>query len=95
MVIPFGASYDASVAEVKAACMAAVGGVDGILPDPEPAVHVERYGESNIDYAIYCWCREEDYWTVYYGLTESLQGVFAEAKVEFSYRHLNVHIMEK
>ena len=95
VVIPFGASYDASVAEVKAACMAAVGGVDGILPDPEPAVHVERYGESNIDYAIYCWCSEADYWSVYYGLTESLQGVFAEAKVEFSYQHLNVHIVDK
>ena len=87
VVIPFGVSYDASIA--------AVGGVDGILPDPEPAVHVERYGESNIDYAIYCWCREADYWSVYYGLTESLQGVFAEAKVEFSYQHLNVHIVDK
>ena len=69
--------------------------VDGILADPAPAVHVERYGESNIDYAIYCWCSEADYWSVYYGLTESLQGVFAEAKVEFSYQHLNVHIVDK
>ena len=94
VVIPFGVSYDASIAEVKAACMTAIGGVDGILADPAPAVHVERYGESNIDYAIYCWCREADYWSVYYGLTENLQGVFAEAKVEFSYQHLNVHIVE-
>ena len=104
VVIPFGVSYDASIAEVKAAWVettdeqtltALLDWVDGILADPAPAVHVERYGESNIDYAIYCWCREADYWSVYYGLTESLQGVFAEAKVEFSYQHLNVHIVDK
>lgn len=95
VVIPFGASYDASIAEVKAACMRAIDATDGILSEPAPVVHAERYGESNIDYAIYCWCKEADYWSVYYGLTESLQGIFAEAKVSFSYPHVNVHIMDR
>lgn len=95
VVIPIGASYDASVADVKKACMDAIGAVDGILSDPAPTVHVERYGESNIDYAIYCWCEVDDYWPVYYGLLEGLQGAFAAANVEISYNHLNVHIMDK
>lgn len=95
VVIPIGASYDAPIAEVQKACMDAISTVEGILPDPAPAVHVEHYGESNIDYAIYCWCKEADYWSVYYGILESLQGTFAKANVEISYNHLNVHIMDK
>lgn len=95
VIIPIGASYDAPIAEVRKACMDAISTVEGILPDPTPAVHVEHYGESNIDYAIYCWCKEADYWSVYYGILESLQGTFAAANVEISYNHLNVHIMDK
>lgn len=95
VVVNFGASYDATIAEVKKACTNAMEGITGILSDPAPAIHVENYGESNIDYAIYCWCKENDYFSVYYGLLESLQGAFAEANIEFSYNHLNVHIMDK
>lgn len=95
VVVPIGASYDAPVADVRKACMDALSTVEGILPDPVPAVHVEHYSDSNIDYAIYCWCKESDYWAVYYGILESLQGTFASANVEISYNHLNVHIMDK
>lgn len=95
VVIPFGASYDASVAEVQKACMDVISKVEGVLSDPAPAVHVERYGESNIDYAIYCWCKVADYWPVYYGLLENIQNTFAAANVEISYNHLNIHIMDK
>lgn len=95
VVIPIGASYDVPVAGVQKACMDAISTVAGILSDPAPAVHVERYGESNIEYAIYSWCKVDDYWPVYYGILESLQGTLAKENVEISYNHLNVHIMDR
>lgn len=94
VVIPFGASYDAPIADVQEACMDVISKVEGVLSDPAPAVHVERYGESNIEYAIYCWCKVADYWPVYYGLLENIQSTFAAANVEISYNHLKVHIMD-
>lgn len=95
VVVPFGASYDAPVADVRKACMDVISKVDGVLSDPAPTVHVENYNDSNIDYAIYCWCRVADYWPVYYGILENIQSTFAAANVEISYNHLNVHIMDK
>ena len=95
VVVNFSATYDAAIADVKKACMNAIADVIGVLSDPAPSIHVENYGESNIDYAIYCWCKDTDYYPVYYGLLENLQGAFAEAGVEFSYNHLNVHILDK
>lgn len=95
VIVKFSATYDAAIDDVKKACMGIIENVVGILSDPAPSVHVENYGESNIDYAIYCWCKVDDYYPVYYGLIESLQGAFAKANVEFSYNHLNVHILDK
>lgn len=95
VVVKFGVSYDATIAEVRNACMNALNRVNGVLSDPAPSVHVENYGESNIDHAIYCWCKEDDYFPVYYGILENLQSTFAEAGIEFSYNHLNVHIIDK
>ena len=73
----------------------AVEGTPGILEDPAPAVYVTGYGESAIEYTIYCWCAAADYLDVKFTLSERLRPAFAEQGVEMTYNHLNVHIVEK
>lgn len=89
------ASYDASAEDVKAACYEALSNTDLILDDPGSAVYVSNYGESSIEYTIFAWCKASDYWPVYFGLGEALRPAFANHKVEMTYDHLNVHIVEK
>lgn len=89
------ASYDDGTEAVKAACRAALEGTPGILEDPAPAVYVTGYGESAIEYTIYCWCAAADYLDVKFTLSERLRPAFAEQGVEMTYNHLNVHIVEK
>jgi small conductance mechanosensitive channel len=89
------ASYDASTEDVKAACQKAFHMTDRILPDPAPAVHLSNYGESSIEYTLFCWTKAETYWDVYYDLTEHLRETFAQAGVEMTYDHLNIHIVEQ
>jgi small conductance mechanosensitive channel len=88
------ASYDAPTATVKAACFEALKRTDKILEDPAPSVYLTEYGSSSISYTIYCWTLPGDYWDVYYALGEELRNTFAEAGVEMTYDHLNVHIVE-
>ena len=88
------ASYDAPTATVKAACFEALRRTDKILEDPAPSVYLTEYGSSAISYTIYCWTLPGDYWDVYYALGEELRSTFAEAGVEMTYDHLNVHIVE-
>ena len=87
--IRVGASYDAAVSDVRAACLDAAARVPGVLPDPAPIVYVDSYGESSISYIVRVWCRSEDYTDVYYGLTEGLKAAFDEHGVEMPYNHLN------
>ena len=89
------ASYDAPTDTVKAACRTALSRTAGVLADPEPKVWLTDYGASAIEYTVYCWSSVGDYWDVYFSLGENLRGAFAEAGVEMTYDHLNVHIVEQ
>ena len=88
------ASYDAPTETVKAACLEAAR-LPGVLEDPAPSVYLTNYGESAIEYTVYCWAAPGDYWDVYFALVEGLRERFAAHGVEMTYDHLNVHIVEK
>lgn len=88
------ASYDAPTETVKAACQKALDMTENILPDPAPAIRLTSYGQSSIEYTVYCWAATDVYWDVHYALGEHLRAAFAEHGVEMTYDHLNVHIVE-
>ena len=89
------ASYDASVDDVRRACLEAVARTAKVHKAPAPVVLINSYGESSISYAVRMWCDCADYWDVYFESLENIRTCFAEAGVEMTYNHLNVHIVEK
>ena len=88
------ASYGAPTETVKAACYRAVEATEHILPDPAPAVYLTAFGESGIDFTVYCWAAAEDFWGAQFALAENLRAEFAKAGVEIPYNKLDVHIVE-
>ena len=91
----FTTSYECPTEEVKAAIMDAVAKDERILSDPAPFVRLLEYKGSTVEYVVRVWCRNADYWDVYFGLNENVRESFAEKGVKFSYEHVNVHIVEK
>lgn len=89
----FGAGYEYPTETVIAALREMAAGIPGALTDPAPAVHVENYAASNIEYIVRVWCRHEDYWDVYYAVNEAVPAAFEKAGVSMSYEHMNVHMM--
>ena len=89
----FGAGYEHPTETVLAALREMVAGIPGALTDPAPAVHVEAYAASNIQYVVRVWCRHEDYWDVYYAINEAVPAAFEKAGVSMSYEHVNVHMV--
>ncbi len=88
-------SYDAPTGQVTALLSKLAGEHPLVLADPEPAVHVEEYGDSAIRYVMRVWCANADYWTVYYDLLDGFKPAFDEAGVEMTYPHVNVHMVER
>lgn len=88
------ASYDAPTEAVKAACRKALSATENVLEDPAPAVRLSAYGDSGIEYTVFCWASAEDYWEVHFALAENLRTAFGEAGVEIPYNKLDVRILE-
>ena len=94
-VIQVTASYDAPTETVRQACFRAIEQCGPILSDPAPEVLLSNYLDSSIEYTVRVWCKPEDYGNVYFPLLAKLRETFAEAGVEMTYNHLNVHLMDK
>ena len=91
----FTASYECDTESVKAAIFDAIAKDERILSDPAPFVRLLEYKGSTVEYVVRVWCKNADYWDVYFNLNENVRESFAAKGVKFSYEHVNVHIVEK
>ncbi len=91
----FSASYDAPTETVKTAIREVLDAIPAVRQDPKPVIWINAYGASSIDYVVRAWTTTQDYWDVYYALMEGVRDSFARHKVEMTYNHLNVHLLEK
>ena len=85
------ASYDEPTKKVIAALMEAAK-AEGVLEDPAPFAAVEKYGDSAISYVLRVWCKQENYWNVYFTVNEKIRESFTDNGVTMTYAHLNVHL---
>lgn len=88
-------SYDAPVEKVMD-CLVRLGRAHPkAAEDPAPAAHVKGYGANAIEYVLWVWCDNGDYWPMYYDLMEGLKPALDREGIEMTYNHLNVHLLER
>ena len=87
-------SYENDTQAVKDAILDAIAKDERILADPAPFVRLLEYKGSTVEYVVRVWCKNADYWDVYFNLNENVRASFADKGVKFSYEHVNVHIVE-
>ena len=65
------------------------------LDEPEaPFVRVRSYGDSAVNLLTRVWCKTDDYWDVFFDLTENIREVFEESGICIPYNQLDVHIKD-
>lgn len=90
----FGVSYDANIKETKEVLMNVLTSHDKVLKDPAPAVTVLELADSSVNFAVRPWCKVEDYWDVYFDVTENVKIELDKAGIEIPYPH-QVEIQKK
>ena len=90
----FNASYDDSTEAVRAAILEAAQADGRILADPAPFIVVGAYKDSSVEYIVRLWCRNADYWDVYFGMNERVRERFDANGVHMTYNHLNIHMIQ-
>ena len=88
-------SYDDATETVKAAIREAIAMDNRIAADPAPFIVLSQYKDSCIEYIVRVWCKNADYWDVYFGLNENVRESFARHGVQMTYNRINVHMMDK
>lgn len=58
-----------------------------VLQSPEPTVDVLELADSSVNFAVRPWCKVDDYWTVYFEITENTKIALDKAGIEIPYPH--------
>ncbi|MCB0423532.1 MAG: mechanosensitive ion channel [Mangrovimonas sp.] len=90
----FGVSYDSDIKQTKNVIMDVLTSHPKVLKDPAPVVTVLELADSSVNFATRPWCKTEDYWTVYFDVTEQVKEALDSAGIEIPYPH-QVEIQKK
>ena len=91
--LTYSASYDCSTESVRTAILEAAMEDDKVLRDPAPFIVIGAYKDSAVEYIVRIWCKNADYWDVYFGMNERVREAFARHNVVMTYSHINVHMI--
>jgi small conductance mechanosensitive channel len=83
----FGVGYDSNIKITKEVLMAVLKTHPKVLQTPEPTVNVLALADSSVNFAVRPWCNAEDYWTVYFEVTENVKEALDAAGIEIPYPH--------
>ena len=82
-----GISYDADIKTAKDIFMSVLKAHPKVLTSIEPTVDVLELADSSVNFAVRPWCKTEDYWRVYFDITENTKIALDEANIEIPYPH--------
>lgn len=80
--IPFSCARQEDPQRVQRILLETAQWHDLVLNQPPTTVHMEPYSDDAMNFIVFCWCKTEDYWTVYYGLSKALTEAVAANGIE-------------
>ncbi|GAL65980.1 mechanosensitive ion channel family protein [Jejuia pallidilutea] len=83
----FGVGYDSDIKKTKEVLMNVLTSHPKVLKDPAPSVNVMELADSSINFAVRPWSTADDYWDVYFGITEDVKEALDKAGIEIPYPH--------
>lgn len=89
-----GISYGDDIDKAKAAINAVLSADARILKDPAPTVAVLAMADSSVNFVVRPWVKCEDYWGVYFGVTEAIKKKFDAEDITIPFPQRDVHIYE-
>jgi len=81
-------SYKNEISHIKKIIHVAIDQNPLIIREPAPFVRLWNQGETALNFKVRVWVKSDDYWDVYFDLTESIKVLFDENDVEIMTPHL-------
>ena len=85
--LTFGVGYDEDIKKTKEVLMQVMLDATNVLKEPAPSVNVSELADSSVNFAVRPWATPENYWDVYFGITEAGKLALDKAGIEIPYPH--------
>lgn len=86
----FGVAYECDVEDVKKLIIKVMKSNGKVRLDREVFCRLKTLNDSSLDFFAYCWCDTEDYWDVYYYVTENVFNEFKRNNIAIPYNQLEI-----
>lgn len=90
--LTFSADYSNDITKVKEIISKVIDDNPKAFKDPAPFVRLSKHNDSALEYTVRIWCKNSDYWDVYFDTLENVKIAFDENNIKIPYNQLDVHI---
>jgi small conductance mechanosensitive channel len=87
-----GVSYDADLNHVKKVLQEVIDGNEMVLADKPTFVRMGEMADSSVNFTVRVWTYTENYWDVYFDLTENFKMKLDEENISIPYPHVTVEM---
>ncbi|MEO1654074.1 MAG: mechanosensitive ion channel domain-containing protein, partial [Bacteroidota bacterium] len=91
--LTFGIGYNDDIKKAKEVLLKIGQEDERVLKESgkEPFVVVSELGDSSVNFTVRFWCKQEDYWGVYFDTTEKVKLTFDKENIGIPYPHMEVY----
>ena len=66
-----------------------------VLKNPAPTIAVSALADSSVNFVVRPWVKTDDYWKVYYDLTEKIKLTFDQEGISIPFPQQDVHLFQE
>lgn len=88
----FGISYGDDIKHAKGIMEEVLAKNPLVLQDPPSTVAVSELADSSVNFVVRPWCKSEDYWDVWFSVTEDLKIALDAASITIPFPQRDVHM---
>jgi len=89
-----GVSYSDDLDKVKGVLQAIIDADARIQKDPAPTIAVLALADSSVNFAVRCWTKTSDYWSVFFDLNEQIKKRFDTEGISIPFPQRDVHLYQ-
>ena len=89
-----GVSYDDDLKMARQVMEDVIKADNRVLADPAYTVAVSELGDSSVNFIVRPWVNGEDYWGVYFDMTEKIKVALEENGLSIPYPQRDVHMLQ-
>lgn len=83
----FGVGYDSDIKQTKDVFTKVLEAHPLVLKDPAPTIALTELADSSLNFVVRPWCKTDDYWKVYFDVTEQTKEALDAAGIDIPYPH--------